>query len=166
MKIDCSMTCRISLTRRTLLNGLLLAMVSPAFPALICIGRGKAAYAEEAIASHRTNINGVIAEIIQCNRNNDMLDIQIEFKNHSGQIAAVPLFNVYDSFYFTSGRKKYFLFKDADGKPLSSYDQMAPINPGASWTWWGKYPAPPQGVNSITFYTQLTVPFEDLPITD
>jgi hypothetical protein len=40
------------------------------------------------------------------------------------------------------------------------------LAPDATWTWWAKYPAPPAEVKSVSYFTSVAPPFEDIPITD
>jgi hypothetical protein len=40
------------------------------------------------------------------------------------------------------------------------------LDPGKTYLWWAKYPAPPAEVKKINFMMPITSPFEDVPITD
>ena len=37
---------------------------------------------------------------------------------------------------------------------------------GGSYIWWAKYPAPPTAIKKISYYTPITPPFDDVPITE
>jgi hypothetical protein len=132
-------------------------------------------YAAEVSASQEANIpniTGVNVQISQCSRKDGVITIQMVLRNNSGQMAQVTLIKGgnYDDYYFTAKNKKYFILRDAEDKPLASspgqYSLDVSLKQGNSWTWWAKYPAPPPEVKSITYYTPLTLPFEDLPVTD
>jgi hypothetical protein len=75
----------------------------------------------------------------------------------------------FDAYYVLAGSKKYFILRDDEKVPLApaaSYDGSLGITipKGGSWTWWAKYPAPPESQATITYITPLTPPFEDVPI--
>jgi hypothetical protein len=40
------------------------------------------------------------------------------------------------------------------------------LEPGAQYTWWAKYPAPPEEVKAVTLYTTVAAPLEDIPVSD
>ena len=73
-------------------------------------------------------------------------------------------------FYVTAGNKKYFMLKDSEGIYLSSISASngveAKLEPGQTYLFWAKYPAPSSDVKKINFITPVTPPFEDVPITD
>jgi hypothetical protein len=77
----------------------------------------------------------------------------------------------YDEYYVTAASKKYFVLTDSEKVPLASaadsFGSLSVNVPKAgSWTWWAKYPAPPAEIKTITYYTAITPPFEDIPISD
>jgi hypothetical protein len=120
-----------------------------------------------------SNVPGVSAEIIECKRKDNVLSIRMRFHNTSDapvKFRAIAETN-YDKYYVTAANKKYLVLRDTDKTPLavavndgSSVSISLPKN--GSYTWWAKYPAPPPEQKSITYYTPLTPPFEDVPISD
>ncbi len=131
------------------------------------------ALADDAIQSQDTNIGGIVAEIVQCKRKEGVLTIKMRLRNTGDKKTGVSITDggaAYDKYYLTAGDKKYFILRDTENVPLATQDNGAYVNPdiekGATFTWWAKYPAPPADVKSITFYTGISAPFEDLPITD
>lgn len=122
---------------------------------------------------------GVVAEIVQCKREGGVLSIRMRVRNTGSADASITLVGGgnYDQYYVTAGSKKYLVLRDAEKVPLAS-----PINhragepsfaaveadlpKGGSYTWYAKYPAPPADVKKINYYTPITVPFEDIPISD
>ncbi len=77
----------------------------------------------------------------------------------------------YDEYYATAGSKKYFVLRDSDktplANPLNGYGTLyVDIPKGGTFTWYAKYPAPPDDVKKINYYTHITTPFEDVPIAD
>ena len=157
-----------STTRRACLLG---GLAGAAFMA----AGGARVWAQDAdvIQSQDTNIGGIVTEIIQCKRKNGVLTIKMRLRNTSDKKKGVSITDgsaAYDKYYLTAGDKKYFILRDSEKVPLATQDNGNYVNPDIdkddTFTWWAKYPAPPADVKTITFYTGLTAPFEDLPITD
>jgi hypothetical protein len=127
----------------------------------------------DAIQSQDPNFGGIVGEITQCKRKDGVLTIKLRLRNASGQEAKLQLVDGrnFDSYYVTAGDKKYFVLRDTEDTPLTPQaDGFGTLNvkiaKDGSYTWWAKYPAPPAEVSSVTYYTPLSAPFEDLPITD
>jgi hypothetical protein len=138
------------------------------------IGAGVApgwAQSGDVIQSQDTNFGGIVGEITQCKRKDGVLTVKLRLRNTSGQDAAIKIITSgnYDSYYVTAGDKKYFVLRDTEDTPLAPQadgDLYADIAKDGAYTWWAKYPAPPAEVTSVTYYTPLAAPFEDIPITD
>jgi hypothetical protein len=127
----------------------------------------------DVIQSQDTNFSGIIGEITQVKRKDGVLTIKLRLRNTSGKDARLKIIDGrdFDSYYVTAGDKKYFVLRDTEDTPLmpavdgSGIFQVG-IEKDGAYTWWAKYPAPPAEVTSITYYTPLAAPFEDIPITD
>jgi hypothetical protein len=136
-----------------------------------------AAQTAPAALSEALDVNGaagVVAEIVQCKRDNGVLSIRIKFRN-TGDVAAQVEFTTkygdYDKYYVTAGSKKYFVLRDSEKMPLANPPgdygiAKAEIPKGGTFIWYAKYPAPPADVKKINYYTPITTPFEDILITD
>ena len=122
---------------------------------------------------------GVVAEIVQCKREGGVLSIRMRLRNTGNAAAQVRLTSHgnYDPYYVTAANKKYLVLRDSEQMPLASpvnwrasepdfAGVMADLPKGGSFTWYAKYPAPPAEVKKITYYTPITPPFEDVPISD
>ena len=109
---------------------------------------------------------GVVAEIAQCKREGGVLSIRMRFRNTGEKQVYVPFGHNYDLFYVTAGSKKYFVLRDSEKAPLATPAPDTNIPKGGSYVWYAKYPAPPEDVKKINFYTPLTPPFEDIPVSD
>lgn len=122
---------------------------------------------------------GVVAEIIQCKREGGVLSIRMRLRNTGSEDASITLVGGgnYDQYYVTAGNKKYFVLRDSEKTPLASpinhrageaafAGVVANLPKGGSYTWYAKYPAPPVDVKKINYYTPITVPFEDIPVSD
>ncbi len=118
-----------------------------------------------------TNVAGVVAELIECKRKEGVLSIRVRLRNTSGEKAHVKLITDrdYDKYYVTAGSKKYFVLRDDEKVPLAPAEDGfgnlgVDIPKGGSWTWWAKYPAPPDSETKLNYITPLGAPFEDVPI--
>jgi len=150
-------------------------LASTAFVGTILLGPGtgvRPARADDVIQSQDTNIGGIVAEITQVKRKEGVLTIKMRLRNSGNDkvyTVVVDSGGGYDKYYLTAGDKKYFILRDTEKKPLAAGDGDT-VNPtiekGATYTWWAKFAAPPADVKSITVYTPISAPFEDLPITD
>ena len=127
----------------------------------------------DVIQSQDTNFGGIVGEITQCKRKDGVLTIKLRLRNSSGKDAKLELIDGrnFDSYYVTAKDKKYFVLRDTEGTPLTpqadGFGKLSvKIAKDGSYTWWAKYPAPPAEVSSVTSYTPLAAPFEDLPVTD
>ena len=65
---------------------------------------------------------GVVAEIVQCKRQEGALSIRMRLRNTGDKDVQVKLIhdNNYDQYYVTAGSKKYFVLRDSDKTPLAS----------------------------------------------
>jgi hypothetical protein len=151
---------------------LALALAAPSFSSSTNVVT--ASGQSSAIQTQETNQEGVVAELTECQRHEGVLTIKIRFRNTSNKAAVLTLthYNSDDSghFYVTAGNKKYFMLKDSEGIYLSSISASngveAKLEPGQTYLFWAKYPAPTFDVKKINFITPVTPPFEDVPITD
>lgn len=129
----------------------------------------------DVIQSQDANSSGVIAEITQAVRSEGVLTIKLRFRNTNSKAINLTIIESrnFPAFYVTASSKKYFILKDTDGTYLApqanSWDHstlQVNLDPGQSYTWWAKFPAPPAEVKKITFITPLAPPFEDVPLGD
>lgn len=121
-------------------------------------------------------VTGVVAEIVQCKREGGVLSIRMRLRNTGSADASLSLISKgnYDQYYVTAGSKKYFVLRDSEKAPLANpittdaYTGVvgANIPKGGSYLWYAKYPAPPDDVKKINYYTPITAPFEDVPVSD
>ena len=120
-----------------------------------------------------------VAEITECRRKEGVLTIKARFRNTSNKNSHLTLIHYppsgdHERFYLTAGNKKYFILKDSEGTYLSSNSVgndvgnsvEVKLEPGQTFLWWAKYPAPSADVKKINLMMPVTAPFEDVPITD
>jgi len=129
------------------------------------------------IQTQETNVEGVVGELTECRRSEGVLTIKVRFRNNSNKRETLTFIhgnsdNDFPMYYVTAENKKYFVLKDAEGTVLSINSTgagsgvEAHLDPGKTYLWWGKYPAPPADVKKINFMMPVIVPFENVPITD
>jgi hypothetical protein len=129
--------------------------------------------AEKPLATRELDVEGVVAEVTESNRKDDILSVRVRFRNNGDQPAKLPLVDAqgYVHTYAVSGDKKYQLLRDDTGKevatPRDGGGWLQPtVQPKASWSWWGKFPAPPSDRKTYTLYLKVGPPIEDIPIVD
>jgi len=132
-----------------------------------------AAPAASAIQTQDTNSPGIVADLMECKRKEGVLTIKIKFRNTSNARAKHQIYDrrEYYEYYVTAANKKYFPLKDSEDTYLATQanafgSASADLDPGQTYLWWAKYPAPPQDVKKIQFTMPRVAPFDDIPITD
>lgn len=133
-----------------------------------------AAPAASAIQSQDANQAGVVAELTECKRADGVLTVKIRFRNTTGKPVSLEVLSFaagYEKYYVTAGSKKYFILKDSEGAYLTtqanSFGNLnVNVEPGQSWQWWAKFPAPPADTTKVSVFTPITPPFDDVPISD
>jgi len=120
-----------------------------------------------------TNVAGVAAEVLEARRKDGVLTVQVRYRNTSDKaLVFYPLSGAkFDAYYVTAEDKKYLVLRDEENRPLAPQvnpggNVFASLQPGASFIWWAKYPAPPAAIKKISYHTPVTPPFDDVPITD
>lgn len=125
-------------------------------------------------AADVNGVTGVVAEIVRCKRDSGVLEIRMRLRNTGDQEVKLELIpnGFWDKYYVVAGKKKYFVLKDSEGTPLgtpvNARDNrvVAVVPKDGSYVMYAKYPAPPDDVKKIDYYTPLTLPFEGIPIAD
>jgi hypothetical protein len=122
------------------------------------------------IASVETNMKAT-AELYECKRSQGVLTLKVRFKAGAG---GARLELPYSATYVVdvAAGKKYFVLRDSDKAPVATTSQIFTdkiqerIEPGATFSAWWKFPAPPHTTKRISFFIPESEPFEDVPITD
>jgi hypothetical protein len=121
------------------------------------------------IQTQETNTQSVVADLTECKRKDGVLTVKFGFRNTSGGRVGFytdPLAD-YDKFYFIADNKKYFVLTDSEKQPLwGKTEGNVSLNPGQSWHWWAKFPAPPAAVKTINLLTPVASPFDDVSVSD
>jgi hypothetical protein len=147
---------------------------SSAIPILAFVTWTPAALAQAPpIQSQDLNKAGFVAEITEAKRGEGVLSLKIRVKNTGAKAEHISIYEGRNSnaFYVQAESKKYFILTDTEKVPLTpawdGFGSLSPlVAPGAAYTWWAKYPAPPPSVKKFSFYWPLSAPFDDVPITD
>jgi len=124
------------------------------------------------IQSQEINTTGIVAEFIECKRKEGVLSVKVRLRNTTNasiKLGVITAWSDYDVYYVTAGSKKYFVLRDEEKVPLAptpdSFGHLyVDIPRGGAYTWWAKYPAPPDSETKINYFMPLGAPFEDIPI--
>lgn len=125
-----------------------------------------------ALASQPTNWPGIIADVTEFRRKGSTLTVKLVLRNQ-GTAEAEPDVH-YNEVYVmdAAAGKKYEILQDEKGHYIAAlrsgwnnrwYEKLAP---GATYTLWMKFPAPPPETRTVTLQIPGVPPFEDLPIQD
>ena len=125
------------------------------------------------LATRELDVEGIVAEVIESDRKDGVLTVRVRFRNEGAQPAKLSLVDVqgYINTYTVSGKTKYQLLKDDTGRevatPRDGGGWLVPtIKPKTSFTWWGKFPAPPADRKTYSLYLKVGPPIDDIPIVD
>jgi hypothetical protein len=125
------------------------------------------------LASIELDVPGVVAEVFESTRKDEVLTVRVRFRNTGAQALSFNLADAgrYDDQYITAAQTKYPVLRDSRGYVVATPmdpggDLTARIPAGGTWNWWAKFPAPPAGVNAYTLYLKVGPPIEDIPIID
>jgi hypothetical protein len=124
------------------------------------------------LASQQTNWPGIFADVTEFRRKGSTLTARVVFRNQAGAEAEPDIH--YNEVYVmdAAAGKKYEPLKDEKGTYIAAlrsgyhdrwYQNLAP---GATYTIWVKFPAPPLDVKTVTLQLPGMPPFEDLAIQD
>lgn len=127
---------------------------------------------ETPLAVGITDSGSAEAQVVEAQRNGDILTIKLRFKplvpNKTESIYSQISKDDYEnSFYVLAGNKKYLLLTDSNGKPLANPKlTLAITNSPIAGTWHGRFPAPPKEIKEVS----LTIPgietLDAISITD
>jgi hypothetical protein len=128
--------------------------------------------AAASLASQQTNWPGIVADLTEFRRKGSTLTARVVLRNQGSAEAHASIH--YDEVYLmdAAAGRKYEALKDEKGTYIAAlrsgykdqwYDGMAP---GATYTLWIKFPAPPPDVKTVTLQLPGMPPFEDLAIQD
>ena len=125
-----------------------------------------------AVATQTSNWPGVVADVTEFRRKGSTLTVRVVLRNQ-GNVDAEPDIHYNEVYVMDLGAgKKYEVLKDEKGAYIAAlhtgwnnrwYEKLAP---GASYTIWIKFPAPPPEVKAVTLQLPGVPPFEDVPIQD
>ena len=125
------------------------------------------------LATRELDVEGVVADVIESDRQDGMLTVRVRFRNTGAKPAKLSLVDAqgYVTTYVVSGNTKYALIKDDRGNqvatPRDGGGWLEPtIMPKGIWSWWGKFPAPPADRKTYTLYLKVGPPIDNVPIVD
>jgi len=125
------------------------------------------------LASRELDVEGIVADVIESDRKDGVLTVRVRFRNVGDKPAKLSLVDAqgYINTYTVSGKTKYQLIRDDTGRevatPRDGGGWLVPtIKPKSSFTWWGKFPAPPGDRKTYSLYLKVGPPIDDIPIVD
>jgi hypothetical protein len=133
-----------------------------------------AAQDKKPLQVQETNFEGITAEVTEVSRKEGVVTVKVRYRNTGAKAMHVYIVGGSEDvnkFYLVSGNNKMLPLRDSQKVPVMTPGNSvgtvgANINAGASFLFWGKYPAPPASVKKVTYMTPHAPPFEDLPITE
>jgi hypothetical protein len=128
---------------------------------------------DKSLATRELDVEGVVADVIESDRKDGVLTVRVRFRNNGDKPAKLSLVDAqgYVHTYIVSGNTKYALLRDDRGNqvatPRDGGGWLEPtIKPKATWSWWGKFPAPPADRNTYSLYLKVGPPIDNIPIVD
>ena len=126
------------------------------------------------LATRDLDLDGIRAEVIESVRKDGVLTVRVRLRNTGDKATKVLLVRggqSYDAAYLTARDTKYNLARDTSQRvvatPTDGGGWLEPsIKPKGTWSWWGKFPAPPPEVKAYSLYLKVGPPIEDVPIVD
>jgi hypothetical protein len=153
---------------KTLVAGSILLVAILAVPVI-----AQTTHVGKPLATRELDVEGVVAEVIESDRQDGVLTVRVRFRNTGQKPVKLSLVDAqgYVTTYITWGETKSALLKDDRGSQLATPRDgggwLEPtINPKATWSWWGKFPAPPAERKSYTLYLKVGPPIDNIPIVD
>ena len=127
-------------------------------PTSVCTKPG---YSVEVIDLKRDGAGGVTLTLKISNDTDDEADVACEMRADGGegcgQVSGIYLID-------GTNKKRHLVMRDEDGKCICT-DTLTKIEPKSSATVWAKFPAPPDGVATMTAIVPLFLPLDGVPVT-
>ena len=149
------------------------AILGPLFFASMFAAVTPAVAQPKSLATRDLDVEGIVADVIESDRKEGVLTVRVRFRNNGEKAVKLPLVDAqgYVHTYVVSGNTKYALLRDDRGKqvatPRDGGGWLEPtIKPKATWTWWGKFPAPPADRKTYSLYLKVGPPIDNVPIVD
>ncbi len=135
----------------------------------------RAAAKESVIARGMTSHGTAEAQVVEAVRQNGILTLKIRFGPVRAPGGGTDFHTLYgnpkkaqEEIAVVAGDRKYFLLTDADGMPLTPPDMMVKVTKDAplAGTWWGKFPAPPAEIKTVSLTLPEVEAIENIPLSD
>lgn len=135
----------------------------------------QAAAKESVIARGMTSHGTAEAQVVEAVRQNGILTVKIRFGPVRTPGGGSDFHTLYgnpkkaqEEIAVVAGDRKYFLLTDADGMPLTPPDMMVKVTKDAplAGTWWGKFPAPPAEIKTVSLTLPEVEAIENIPLSD
>ncbi|PAU74569.1 hypothetical protein [Halomonas salipaludis] len=146
--------------------------------ALLALFVTTAAQAEEPLAEAELSSGLAIAQVTEASRADGVLTVRVGFVAPEGarnttQSERETIYgsvsrNVYrQDLYIIAGENRHLLLADTEGTPLTVRTlQITRDGDRVSGTWWGKFPAPEEDIESFSLALPGGMLFDNVPISD
>lgn len=119
------------------------------------------------IVAARTDVPGVVADLVSVAREEGRLTVAVRFRNISQRTRRIDVSDEYGSRWrLVAGGREWPLATGADGDPAATAPPRRTLKPGQSALWRGTFVAPPPEVTTFRLEIPGVRPFEDVPIGD
>ncbi len=131
--------------------------------------------AAKPLATRELDVEGVVAEVIESIRRDDVLTVRVRFRNTGTAPAKISLagggVSYHTANYIVAGDTKYEILRDTRGNVLATPRDgggwLEPtIRPKGTFGWWASYQAPPAAQKNYTLYLKVGPPIDGIPIID
>ncbi len=111
------------------------------------------------------------AQVVEAARSGGVLTVRVRFVRQAAAQEGIKTLYSGDpgeDAYLVAGDKKYFLLTDTEGHALASDGLMLDIdeNRPLAGTWWGKFPAPPPEVTTVSVILPGVESIDAVPLAD
>lgn len=143
------------------------ALVTSAQPApAVQIASRDATVIARALAAHGL----AEAQVVEATRSAGVLTLRVRFQRAQGAGSVETIYGSpgKDDIYVIGGANKLFPLTDAEGKPLVTPDLFLRLNADmpVAGTWFGKFPAPPPEVKTVSLVLPNVEPLDSIPLSD
>lgn len=119
------------------------------------------------IAAVRTDVHGVVADLLTADRENGRLTVAVRFRNHSEAPRRIEVADDYgERWRLVAGGRDWPLMREPDGDPAATDPPRRTLKPAQTALWRGTFVAPPAGVTTFRLEIPGVQTFEEVPIAD
>lgn len=119
------------------------------------------------VAAARTDVHGVVADLLAAEREGGRLTVSVRFRNTTEATHRIEIEGDYDERWrLEAGGRRWSLMREPEGDLDATDPPRRALKPGQSALWRGTFEAPPPEVTTFRLEVPGVRPFEEVPITD